>query len=120
MKLVKFFLLCMVSTLLIGCAGVNMTPYKNNPVETKVILKENNYKIVKEVEGEWSATYVFGIGGLKKKALTSNAIAEMYKNAALTGNQQIINITTTQSVESWVGIYSRYKVVARGYVIEFE
>ena len=121
MKLVKFLIICMVSTLLAGCAGINMTPYKNDPVETKVILKESNYKIVKEVEGEWSATYVFGIGGLKKKALETNAISDMYKNAQLTGNQQIINITTTQSVQTWaMGIYAEYKVIARGYVIEFE
>ena len=120
MKLAKLFIMSMVATLLIGCAGVNMTPYKNDPVETKVVLAEDNYTIVKEVEGEWSATYVFGIGGLKKKALETNAIGEMYKNAHLTGNQQIINITTTQSVEAWAfGIYAKYKVVARGYVIEF-
>ena len=56
----------------------------------------------------------------KKKALETNAISEMYKNAKLTGNQQIINITTTQSVESWVGIYTKRKVIAHGYVIEFE
>ena len=120
MKLAKLFIMSMVATLLIGCAGVNMTPYKNDPVETKVVLSEDNYTIVKAVEGEWTATYVFGIGGLKKKALETNAIGEMYKNAQLTGNQQIINITTTQSVETWAfGIYAKYKVVARGYVIEF-
>ena len=120
MKLAKLFIMSMVATLLIGCAGVNMTPYKNDPVETKVVLAEDNYTIVKEVEGEWSATYVFGIGGLRKTALETNAIGEMYKNAHLTGNQQIINITTTRSVETWaLGIYAKYKVVARGYVIEF-
>ena len=120
MKAIKFLFICIVAVVMASCAGVNMTPYQNTPVETKVILKESNYKIVKEVEGEWSATYVFGIGGLKKKALETNAISEMYKNAKLTGNQQIINITTTQSVQSWVGIYTKRKVVAHGYVIEFE
>lgn len=120
MKAIKFLLISMVAVLLGSCAGLNTTPYQNAPVETKVILKESNYKIVKEVEGEWSATYVFGIGGLKKKALETNAISEMYKNANLIGNQQIINITTTQSVESWVGIYTKRKVIAHGYVIEFE
>ena len=70
--------------------------------------------------GEWSATYVFGIGGLSKKALETNAVSEMYKNAGLTGNQQIINITTTQSVETWALVYSKVRAIAHGYVIEFE
>ena len=50
-------------------------------METKLILSEPNYRIVKEVSGEWTATYVFGIGGLSRKSLETNAIGEMYKNA---------------------------------------
>ncbi len=96
-----------------------MTPYSNEPVETKVVLTQDNYRIIKQVEGEWSALYVFGIGGMSKKAVTTNALSEMYKNADQQGNQQIINITTTQSIENWVLVASRYKVIARGYVIEF-
>ena len=119
MKAIKFFLITMVAVLLASCAGLNTTSYKNDPLETKVILKEANYKIVKEVEGEWSAVYVFGIGGLSKKALTTNAISEMYKNAQLTGSQQIINITTTTSIEQWV-VYTKKRAIARGYIIEFE
>ena len=119
MKTIKFFLGCLVAVLFASCAGINMTPYEHNMPETKLILKEANYKIVGQVEGEWSATYVFGIGGLSKKALTNNAISEMYKNANLTGTQQIINITTTTSVEQWV-VYTKKRAIARGYIIEFE
>ena len=119
MKAIKFFLGCLVAALFASCAGVNTTPYQNKPVETKVLLSEANYKIVGQAEGEWSAIYVFGIGGLSKKALTTNAISEMYKNANLTGNQQIINITTTTSIENWV-VYSKHRAIARGYIIEFD
>ena len=57
----------------------------------------------------------------KKKALETNAISEMYKNAQLKGNQQIINVTTTTSVETWaLGIYVKYRASAHGYIIEFE
>ena len=120
MKAIKFLFISLLAVVFASCAGLNMTPYANDPVETKVVLSESNYHIVKEVSGEWSATYVFGIGGLSKKALNNNAISEMYKNAGLTGNQQIINITTTQSVESWALIYSKVRAIAHGYVIEFE
>ena len=119
MKAIKFFLFAMIAMIFASCAGVNTTPTPNNVPETKLILKEANYKIVGQVEGEWSATYVFGIGGLSKKALTNNAISEMYKNANLTGSQQIINITTTTSVEQWV-VYTKVRAIARGYIIEFE
>ena len=119
MKAIKLFLGCLVAVLFASCAGINTTPYQNEPVETKVLLSEANYKIVGQAEGEWSATYVFGIGGLSKKSLTNNAISEMYKNANLTGNQQIINITTTTSSEQWV-VYTKKRAIARGYIIEFE
>lgn len=120
MKAIKFFLFAMVAMLFASCAGLNTTPYQNDPVETKVLLSEANYTIVGEATGEWTATYVFGIGGLKKSTLKTNALSEMYKNAQLKGNQQIINITTTTSVESWIGIYTKQRVVAHGYIIEFE
>ena len=119
MKTIKTILFCLVAVLFASCAGLNFTPYANNPVETKVILSESNYHIVKEVSGEWSATYIFGIGGLSKKSLKNNAVNEMYKNAGLTGNQQIVNVTTTLSVENWV-VYSKHRAIAHGYVIEFE
>jgi hypothetical protein len=118
MKAIKAILFCLVAVLFASCAGVNTTPYTHNMPETKVILKEANYKIVGQVEGEWSATYVFGIGGFTKKSLKNNAISEMYKNANLTGTQQIINITTTTSVANYL-LYTKTRAVARGYIIEF-
>lgn len=119
MKAIKCLFISVLAVVFTSCAGLNMTPYANDPVETKVILSESNYHIVKEVSGEWSATYVFGIGGLSKKALENNAVSEMYKNAGLIGNQQIVNVTTTLSVENWV-VYSKHRAIAHGYVIEFE
>ena len=119
-KAINFLLVSIVAIVMASCAGLNTTPYQNEPVETKVILKEANYTIVKEVEGSWSATYIFGIGGYSKKSLLNNAIGNMYENAQLTGNQQIINITTTVSTKSVLGIYLKREVRAHGYVIEFK
>ena len=110
MKAIKFLFVSLLAVLFASCAGLNMTPYANDPVETKVVLSESNYHIVKEVSGEWSATYVFGIGGLSKKALNNNAISEMYKNAGLQGNQQIINITTRRNVFSFNNIKFKFSI----------
>lgn len=118
-KAIKLVLFSLVAVLFASCAGLNTTNYKDTTAETKVILKEANYKVVGMVEGEYTATYIFGIGGLSKKALKNNAVSEMYKNANLTGSQQIINVTTTTSVETWIGIYTKKRAIARGYVIEF-
>ncbi len=106
-----------IVVLMTGC-GFNSSFYKNDPVKTDVLLSQGNYRIVKYVEGEWSALYVLGIGGLRKEVVTSNAISEMYKNAKLTGNQQIINITTVTSIRFFV-VFWRLRAVARGNVIEF-
>ena len=56
MKAIKFLFVSLLAVLFASCAGFNMTPYANDPVETKVVLSESNYHIVKEVSGEWSAT----------------------------------------------------------------
>lgn len=118
-KSIKIVLFSLVAVLFASCAGLNTTTYKDTTAETRVILKEANYKVVGMVEGEYTATYVFGIGGLSKKALNNNAVSEMYKNANLKGSQQIINVTTTTSIETWAGIYTKKRAIARGYVIEF-
>lgn len=118
-KAIQFVVISLVAVLFASCAGLNMTAHKDTTAETKVILKEANYKVVGMVEGTHNATYIFGIGGLSKKSLENNAVSEMYKNANLTGSQQIINVTTTMSVETYLGIYTKKRAIARGYVIEF-
>ena len=117
MKTIKFVILAIAAVLMVSC-GTNKYPFVNAPIETRVNLSQNNYRIVKMVTGQASAKYVFGIGGLSKKALTGNAIADMYKNANLTGNQQIIDITTSYS-KRIILIYSDHICTAQGYVIEF-
>ena len=119
MKTIKFFLGCLVAVLFASCAGINTTPYDHNMPETKLILKEANYKIVGQVEGEWSATYVFGIGGLGKKALKDNAIAELTKKANLTGSQALVNVTVKSS-SKFIFFYTKVTAHAEGTVIEFD
>jgi hypothetical protein len=101
-------------------AGLNTTSYPNDPVQTQVRLQEKNFKVVGVVKGEWSAKYVFGIGGLSQKSLTNSALSDMYKNADLTGSQTIVNVTTVVSTKQVIwGIYIVRSAVATGTVIEF-
>ena len=64
--------------------GSNLTSNQNS-LQTNVVLNKNNYKVVKTINGEATATYIFGIGGLSAKALRDNATSNMIKNAKLDG-----------------------------------
>ena len=103
MKRIKLLLLCCITAIgFSSCVGLTNIPAARLP-QTHVVLKENNFRYVKPVQGEWSATYVLGIGGLSQKALENNSVADMYTKADLKNNQTIINATTTYSVSYIAG-----------------
>ena len=103
---------------LTGC-GV-ATTVSNNVTETKIVLSENNFKVVGQAYGEAKATYVFGIGGLSRKALRNNAINEMSKNANLTGAQTLANITTSASIKMITPVYVQVICSATANIVEFQ
>ena len=125
MKAIKYLFVCCIAAVLFSSCGVaggfNSTNYVSYvPTHTEVRLTDNNFKVVGLAKGEWSATYVFGIGGLSKKSLMNNAISDMYEKANLTGSQTIINVTSAVSVKYVVwGIYTQRTAVVTGTVIEF-
>ena len=106
--------------LLTGCTGVHTltkTDIANSPT---VELKQNNFHVVKHVSSSASATYVFGIGGLSKKALKQNAVADMISKANLEGSQVVINVTTKVSRKIYTPIFVKEIVTAYGTVVEFD
>jgi len=109
-----------LGTLLTTGCGINRTGYNYNNQENRTVVNLNgkNFRVVKSVEASQSATYVLGIGGLTKNNLKNNAVAEMYRNANLTGSQTIINVNVTQSVAFYV-VFHKVNVKAYGTVIEF-
>lgn len=91
----KKFLITATACLALLCTscGISRQATDNrNVTQTEVVLAKKNYKVVKQVEGESSQNYWFGIGGLSKKSLGESAMSDMYKNANLTGSQAIIDI----------------------------
>lgn len=115
----KKILLMLSLCLLCGCSAHLYNASNYNISETQVVLDDANFKVVGSAEGSVTASYVFGIGGLSQKALKGNAIAEMYKNANLTGSQAIINVTFKERVSSYVLVYSQIEYTATGTIIEF-
>ena len=105
--------------LLCTSCGISRQATSNlNSVQTEVVLAKKNYRVVGTVYGESSQNYFFGIGGLSKKSMEDAAVAEMYRNANLTGSQAIIN-TNVSYKNKMILIYSQAKCLASGTVIEF-
>ena len=75
--------------------------------------------VVKTVEAETSATYVFGIGGLSKESIYNNAVAELTKKANLTGSQALVNVTVKNSAQFYL-VYGKVTYHAEGTVVEFD
>lgn len=119
-KLLTKVAMAVASVLLLSGCGVNMNLVNNHNLnQTNVVLSQKNFHVVKTVEAEVSATYVFGIGGLSKKVLHDNVVAELTKNAGLTGSQALVNVTVHNSAKV-ILCYSKVTYHAEGTVIEFD
>ena len=75
---------------------------------------------MKHVSSSAATTYVLGIGGLSKKALKQNAVADMISKANLEGSQAVINITTKVSRKVITPLFVKEIVTAYGTVVEFD
>lgn len=115
MKRFKLLMAMLVSVVLFaGCSATSNLTQNVNLTQTNVVL----LRIVKNVSSEVSATYVFGIGGMSYKALRENAVANLTKEANLTGSQALINVTV-ESTTQFALIWTKTTFKAYGTVIEF-
>ena len=105
--------------LLASCGVTSNLAFNANQNETNVVLSQKNYHVVKTVKAEVSASYIFGIGGLSKQALRNNVIAELTKEAGLTGSQALINVTVHNSSKMFL-VYNKLTYHAEATVIEFD
>lgn len=119
-KLLSKVVMAVAAVLLLASCGVsqNLT-FNSNLNQTNVVLSQKNFHVVKTVSAEVSSTYVFGIGGLSKKALQDNAVAELTKKANLTGSQALVNVTVKNSGKL-ILCYSKFTCHAEATVIEFD
>ena len=113
------FAVVAISALTLSSCGIHET-FSNNLTETKVVLSQNNFKVVGQAFGESKATYILGIGGLSRNSLKKNAINEMSKNANLSGSQTLTNVTTHASYRTVLGIWTQITVNATANIIEFK
>lgn len=117
-SLLKLFVAVAAVFMLTGCGISTQLTSNTNLIQTEVVLSQNNFNVVKNVSASAAETYFFGIGGLSKKALQSNAIAELTKKANLTGSQALINVTVKYNAKM-ILCYTKITAYAEGTVIEF-
>ena len=119
-KILSRIAMAAAAVLLLASCGLSQSLTTNaNLNQTNVVLSQKNFHVVKHVQAETSATYVFGIGGLSKKSLYNNAVAELTKKANLTGSQALVNVTVKNSAKLFL-VYGKVTYIAVGTVIEFE
>lgn len=118
-KLLAWAPIILAVLLLSSCSAQFYQSSNRNQSETQVVLNQKNFRVVGEAEGVAKSTFVFMIGGLSKKSMRSNAVAEMFKNAHLTGSQTIININVKESMAGFPPFYLRRIYTATGTIVEF-
>jgi len=90
-----------------------------NNHNTEVVLSRNNYKVVEKVQGESRALYIFGIGGLSKKALIAEARAKMLARSNIIGGSKAVINETVEVSYSFFPFVRFYNVTVSAHIIEF-
>jgi hypothetical protein len=84
------YLLLTFLSLLSGCISLS----KGEIIQSNISNNKENFKIVKNISGTATATYILGIGGNLKNGLINDAKKNMYSSYVIKPNQNITNITT--------------------------
>ncbi|MBR5454229.1 MAG: hypothetical protein IKV60_00375 [Rikenellaceae bacterium] len=117
-KSIKLLFVAGLLMALTGC-GTHQNTLASISNSPEVVLRENNFRVVGTAEASSSVSYVFGIGGVSRRAIRENAIAKMMKKADLQGAQTVINITERVAVSGVPPLFTRFTVTTTGTIIEF-
>lgn len=109
----KLYLL-LISFMTSSCAGLT---YVSLP-ETTTNYANQDIETTRKVSYTLPKTYVFGIGGLSKKARNTNIMDKLMENAQLQPNEALSYITYSQNTNCYAGIVTKVKISATGYVIK--
>lgn len=120
MKKILFMMAIALGLLVSSCGITEQATQNVNELQTQVVLTEANYQVVGTATAELTQKYVFGFGGISKKALGQSAMSAMMKNADLQGGARaIINANVEYDVVTYLGVYTKVTATATGTIIEF-
>lgn len=110
----KFLLMIPVILMLSSCMGLT-----NISTPDSVALNQGNFKFIKSVSAETRATYVFGMGGFRKSAM-SDVIEDLRTEADLQPNQALADIRIKTTNRVYLGIVVVRTLTASASVVEFK
>ncbi len=106
-----------IATMIMGCSvtsgGIG------HSIITEVQLNQNNFKVIKSVTGEATATYVFGVFGPSKGNLLDQARRDMIQQAGLVGTSNAVINVTTDIMQNWNPIFTTKVAYVSGEVVQF-
>lgn len=112
-KLIKFFFVVIFFALLSSCAI--QSGYMNN----SAALNQDNFSYTQQsISGSSEATYVFGIGGVDRKALLDEAKNDMLKDDTLQSNQALANVAVTWK-NTFLIVVFKTKCIVTADIVEF-
>lgn len=119
-KITLYSILLLLTTCLSSCGIGTALVVNHNQNATEVHLSGNNFTVVDQVSGSSEVSYVFAIGGMKKRQLYENAYSTMLKKAnLLNGSKAIINVITEEHVSGFAPFFVKRTITVSGQVIEF-
>lgn len=119
-KMKHLFLFIAAAVLMAGCASHHGLTANLNNNTTQVTLSQANYTVTKRVQGQATATYVLGIGGLNREALVAEARANMLENANLIGTSGAVIAETVEIKNTNLIVVRKRTVTVSAHVVEFK
>lgn len=109
-----------LALLLSGCStGAYIVNTNNsNMTQTQVVLKENNFRVVKTVKSLYLYKQNEFWQTFKKRQLFESAYSKFLEEANLTGSQTVINVNMEETVRSTGNSFTK-GIMITGVVIEF-
>lgn len=113
-----FGVILVVSIFITGCAASHSGMLLN---QTSVQLSQNNFSYVATNQsGESTVTYIFGIGGMAKKALLYEAVKDLRDKRKLEDGQAWVNQTENFKTTIKLGIVVTTTCTVTADVIQFK
>lgn len=106
-------LLCIATIILASCAGFTQV---TTPASS-IVYTGKDLETQRHVKYRLTKTYVFGIGGMSRKARNTNVVDEMIKKAQLQNNETLAYITTSRNINTFLGIFTEVNYEASAYVV---
>ena len=117
-KSIKLLFVAGLLLALSGCS-THLNTFALVQNQPEVILREDNFRVVGMAEATTSVNRILGIGGISRKAVRENTVAELFKNANLTGSQTIVNITERVSLTGVPPFFTKHTITTVGTIVEF-